>query len=410
MKKLHHGNVVRLYDVLTSKTKIFLVLELITGGELFERIATGGKFSERIARQYIQQLTEGMAYIHDQGVAHRDLKPENLLLNAEGDLKISDFGLSAILDHDRLLTTTCGTPNYIAPEILTQQPYNGRTADVWSIGVIMYVLMAGYMPFEDPSHSTLMRNIRDAKYQCPSWFSSDARDLLDRMLTPDPAHRINIADIQSHPWVMVQDSPSLPTAQPLGGQVSKSFTEAEGERLHVPPDITAFDVIGLSGALNLTPMLNRDDEEKGLGIFRATCFVSSYEPLKILGTLLPVLQRLGANCQTHEPSFKMRVAAPTKRGILQISVQVFRIHETRFICEFRRASGDVLDFHAFFNDVLDTIPGELVDTSHYSSSGLKGLKRIVQKRRESVALMMQSPHRKSRVVARDGSTGKIELK
>ncbi|KAG9389509.1 Protein kinase domain [Carpediemonas membranifera] len=388
LKALNHDSIVRLHDVLTSKTKIFLVMELITGGELFERLATSGKFSESTGRMFLHQLVSGLDYMHKKGIAHRDLKPENLLLNADGDLKISDFGLASE-DAARMLKTVCGTPNYIAPEILRSQPYDGKRADIWSVGVILYVMLAGFMPFEDPSQQTLIRNIVEARYNCPSWFSEDARDLISKMINPDVAQRITIPDILAHPWMLV-DSESRCPSPTKPKQVSKTYTEAEGEKVHAPPDITAFDVIGLSGALNLTPMLNRDVEEKGLGIFRATCFVSHYAPLQILEALLPVLQRLKANCQIHEPTFKMRVSAPTMNGILQISVQVFRITDNRFIAEFRRNSGDVLDFHSFFNDVLENIPSDLIDTTHYAANGQKGLKLILQRRKESVAMMQKA--------------------
>jgi serine/threonine protein kinase len=150
MKKATHKHVVGLREVLASRSKIFIVLDLVTGGELFDKIVEQSRFDEPLACKYFWQTLEGVGYCHDQGVCHRDLKPENLLLDSNGDLKISDFGLSTMFGAQCSLHTICGTPNYVAPEVLQMEyGYDGRTADVWSIGVILYVLLAGFLPFNE---------------------------------------------------------------------------------------------------------------------------------------------------------------------------------------------------------------------------------------------------------------------
>nr|GFA79563.1 CBL-interacting serine/threonine-protein kinase 24-like [Tanacetum cinerariifolium] len=155
-KIMRHPNIVRLYEVLSSQTKIYIILEFINGGELFDKIVNKGKLSERSARRYFQQLIDAIAYCHGKGVYHRDLKPENLLLDSEGKLKVSDFGLSALPQEGvELLYTTCGTPNYIAPEVLSENGYDGAAVDIWSCGVILYVLLAGYLPFEESNLASL---------------------------------------------------------------------------------------------------------------------------------------------------------------------------------------------------------------------------------------------------------------
>ncbi|XP_020090729.1 CBL-interacting protein kinase 8 isoform X3 [Ananas comosus] len=156
MKLVRHPHVVRLHEVLASRTKIYIILEFITGGELFDKIVHRGKLSEADSRRYFQQLIDGVDFCHTKGVYHRDLKPENLLLDSQGNLKISDFGLSALPDQGvSLLRTTCGTPNYVAPEVLSHKGYNGAIADIWSCGVILYVLLAGYLPFDEVDLTTL---------------------------------------------------------------------------------------------------------------------------------------------------------------------------------------------------------------------------------------------------------------
>ena len=180
MKLIDHRTVVRLKEVLASKTKIFIVLELVTGGELFDKIVDAGKFEPETARFYFQQLVVGTMFCHQNGVCHRDLKPENLLLDEFQNLKISDFGLSAMYeggesgpDKMTLLHTTCGTPNYVAPEVLADKGYDGYMADTWSIGVILFVFLAGYLPFDEPTMSALFRKVSNADFTYPTWFDED---------------------------------------------------------------------------------------------------------------------------------------------------------------------------------------------------------------------------------------------
>ncbi|CAN6442379.1 unnamed protein product [Victoria cruziana] len=187
MKLVRHPNIVRLHEVLASQTKIYIILEFITGGELFDKIVHQGRLSERESRRYFQQIIDAVEYCHKKGVYHRDLKPENLLLDSQGNLKISDFGLSALRRQGvELLHTTCGTPNYVAPEVLSHKGYDGSAADVWSCGVILYVLMAGYLPFNETDLPTLYKKINAAEFSCPSWFSSEATALIQKILDPDP--------------------------------------------------------------------------------------------------------------------------------------------------------------------------------------------------------------------------------
>ncbi|KAK9756222.1 hypothetical protein RND81_01G082000 [Saponaria officinalis] len=142
--------------VIASRSKIYIILEYITGGELFDKILHHGRLSEVEARRYFQQLIDGVECCHNKGVYHRDLKPENLLLDSQENIKISDFGLSAHPPEGvTLLKITCGTPNYVAPEVLNHKGYDGALADIWSCGVILYVLMAGYLPFDELDLTTL---------------------------------------------------------------------------------------------------------------------------------------------------------------------------------------------------------------------------------------------------------------
>jgi serine/threonine protein kinase len=146
-----------------------------------------GRLNEADARRYFQQLIDGVDFCHSKGVYHRDLKPENLLLDSQGNLKISDFGLSAWpAQGGALLRTTCGTPNYVAPEVLSHKGYDGALADTWSCGVILYVLLAGYLPFDEVDLTTLYGTIESAEYSFPAWFPNGAKSLIHRILDPNP--------------------------------------------------------------------------------------------------------------------------------------------------------------------------------------------------------------------------------
>jgi len=216
MKMVKHKNIIHMVEVLASKTKIFIVLELVTGGELFDKIVQVGKLTDNQARFYFQQLIDGVEYCHRLGICHRDLKPENLLLDDKGDLKISDFGLSSLYVGDaegdgtartELLHTTCGTPNYVAPEVLSDQGYDGKKADVWSCGVILYVLLAGFLPFDESTIVALFAKIQSADFTYPSWFTAEVRSLLDQMLVADPLQRFTLTSIKTHAWFQGEANP-----------------------------------------------------------------------------------------------------------------------------------------------------------------------------------------------------------
>ncbi|KAG5486884.1 hypothetical protein LSCM4_06352 [Leishmania orientalis] len=216
MKMLRQPNIIELHEVMQTSHHIYLVLELVTGGELFEKIASAKRFDEPTARHYFHQLICGIHYCHRQGIAHRDLKPENLLLDASDTLKISDFGLSNLQRTSAsgggtMLQTVCGTPNYVAPEVLKEQGYDGLKADIWSCGVVLFVMMAGYLPFDDENVNALFTKIERGEFRMARHFSTDARDLISRMLTVDPQERISLDGVIAHPWFRVDWNPAMLT-------------------------------------------------------------------------------------------------------------------------------------------------------------------------------------------------------
>ncbi|XP_006639996.1 calcium/calmodulin-dependent protein kinase type IV isoform X1 [Lepisosteus oculatus] len=207
--RLSHPNIIRLKDIFETESEIALVLELVTGGELFDRIVERGYYSERDAAHVIKQILEAVAYLHENGVVHRDLKPENLLyadLSLDAPLKIADFGLSKIVDEQVTMKTVCGTPGYCAPEILRGNAY-GPEVDMWSVGVILYILLCGFEPFFDPRGDQYMYSrILNCDYEfvSPWWdeVSLNAKDLVSKLIVLDPHKRLTVQQALQHPWVL----------------------------------------------------------------------------------------------------------------------------------------------------------------------------------------------------------------
>ncbi|OMO89834.1 hypothetical protein COLO4_19571 [Corchorus olitorius] len=208
MKLLHHPNVVRIHEVIGSKTKIYIVMEYISGGQLSDKLSYAKKLSEPEARKIFQQLIDAVDHCHSRGVYHRDLKPENLLLDDKGNLKVSDFGLSALRKPGDMLTTACGSPCYVAPELLANKGYDGAAADIWSCGVVLFEILAGYLPFDDRNLVVLYKKISAAQYTCPPWFTECQRKLIVRILNPDPEKRITIPEIIEDAWFQTDYVPS----------------------------------------------------------------------------------------------------------------------------------------------------------------------------------------------------------
>ena len=252
MSKLRHPHTVKLYEVLATRTIIYIVLEYVKGGELFAKVAKG-RFSEGLSRKYFQQLISVVSYCHARGIYHRDLKPENLLLDENEDLKVSDFGLSALTDQvqaDGLLHTLCGTPAYVAPEILAKRGYDGAKIDIWSCGVILFVLTAGYLPFNDPNLMNMYKKIYRGEFRCPKWMSPGLKRLLNRLLDTNPKTRITIAEIRRDPWFR-KGYKDIKIQEDL-----EFFLNEDEKSKYKPVDLNAFDIISFSSGLDLSTMFH----------------------------------------------------------------------------------------------------------------------------------------------------------
>jgi calcium/calmodulin-dependent protein kinase I len=212
MKKLDHPNVLKLQEVFENDEQIALVMELVTGGELFYKIVDKGNYSENDAANIVTQICKGVAYLHSEGIAHRDLKPENLLCSGEEDpaykpfrVVIADFGLSKTFNSGEKLETSCGTPDYVAPEVITADGGYDKSVDMWSVGVITYVLLCGFSPFLSSTQTGLFEKIIKVEYDFPDpeWthISQQAKDFIQHLLLKDPEKRFTAQQCLDHPWL-----------------------------------------------------------------------------------------------------------------------------------------------------------------------------------------------------------------
>uniref|UniRef100_A0A803LV86 non-specific serine/threonine protein kinase n=1 Tax=Chenopodium quinoa TaxID=63459 RepID=A0A803LV86_CHEQI len=385
MKLVRHPHVVRLHEVLASRTKIYIILEYITGGELFDKIAHRGRLSEVEARTYFQQLIDGVEFCHSKGVYHRDLKPENLLLDSQGNLKISDFGLSAQPPEGvSLLKTTCGTPNYVAPEVLNHKGYDGALADIWSCGIILYVLMAGFWVtltfcILDPFLLILLdvfvsfikmfftdefSHIANADFSFPSWFSMGAKSLIKRILDPNPQSRIRMEDIKDDEWFKKDYTPvSYIEYEDVNlDDINAVFDETENQQEYQqhgdddagPLILNAFDLIILSQGLNLQSLFDKGKDS----VKHQTRFVSQKPEKVVLSSMEVVAQSMGF--KTHIRNYKMRIEglSANKTGNITVILEVFEVAPTFLLVDIQRVAGDpneYLNFYKNFCENLDDI-------------------------------------------------------
>ncbi|GAB2282481.1 SNF1- protein kinase catalytic subunit alpha kin10 [Dionaea muscipula] len=220
-----HPHIIRLYEVIETPSDIYVVMEYVKSGELFDYIVEKGRLQEDEARHFFQQIISGVEYCHRNMVVHRDLKPENLLLDSDRNVKIADFGLSNIMRDGHFLKTSCGSPNYAAPEVISGKLYAGPEVDVWSCGVILYALLCGTLPFDDENIPNLFRKIKGGIYTLPSHLSHGARDLIPRMLVVDPMKRMTIAEIRQHRWFQDRLPRYLAVPPPDSVQQAKKIDE-----------------------------------------------------------------------------------------------------------------------------------------------------------------------------------------
>jgi len=240
LKRLHHPCVIRIEDVYETAEVLYIVLELVEGGELFDRVVSVTRFEEPTAKLLFYQMLVAVKYLHEQGITHRDLKPENVLLCSEKNetvIKITDFGLSKVVGEQSLMKTLCGTPSYLAPEVLLTAGTGGysKAVDLWSLGVILFICLGGYPPFsEEIKKHTLNEQIIKGLYTFPKTYwkavSPKAIDLIKKLLTVDPKKRISVEEALQHPWIS-DDEEVIDKANKLMSSVSSDMPPPSGRVL-----------------------------------------------------------------------------------------------------------------------------------------------------------------------------------
>ncbi|GAB4843295.1 CBL-interacting serine/threonine-protein kinase 7 [Ancistrocladus abbreviatus] len=328
MRRLNHPNILRIYEVMATKARIYLVMELAKGGDLFEKLARRAdhRFPEPCARRYFHQLVSALHYCHQNGVAHRDMKPQNILLDQEGNLKISDFGLSAVVDHEirngPILQTACGTPAFAAPEVVSRRGYDGSKADAWSCGVILFVMLTGSLPFDDSNLVTMYRKMHRREFHFPNSISRQARALIYQLLDPNPKTRLSIEKIMSSSWV--KGSQFVPRSVSLGDLVS--LNERKFERVS---SMNAFDIISMSSGLDLSGLF--DGESK-----KERRFTTKESPVKVVEKVVEAGGKLGYEVERGKAG-KIWLG----KGRLLMIVEVLEVGEGLLVVEVKVVDGGV---------------------------------------------------------------------
>ncbi|NP_001242199.1 CBL-interacting serine/threonine-protein kinase 1-like [Glycine max] len=360
LKLLRHPNVVRLYEVLASKTKIYMVLEYVNGGELFDIIASKGKHIEGEGRKLFQQLIDGVSYCHTKGVFHRDLKLENVLVDNKGNIKITDFGLSALPQHlreDGLLHTTCGSPNYVAPEVLANKGYDGATSDTWSCGVILYVILPGHLPFDDRNLVVLYQKIFKGDVQIPKWLTPGARNMIRRILDPNPETRITMAGIKEDPWFKKGYIPVNPEDEDVyvdqeAFSIHEQPNEAEQRNSGSPSLINAFQLIGMSSCLDLSGFFEKEDVSE-----RKIRFASNLSVKDLIERIEDTATEM--EFRVEKKNGKLKVIRENKvhktLGCLSVVVEVFGISSSLYVVELRKSYGDGSVYKQLCNKLLNDL-------------------------------------------------------
>ncbi|KAL5549036.1 hypothetical protein UlMin_004267 [Ulmus minor] len=357
MKLLNHPNIVRIHEVLGSKTKIYIVMEYVSGGQLSDKMSYAKKLGEAEARKLFQQLIDAVDCCHNNGVYHRDLKPENLLLDSKGNLKVSDFGLSALRKPGDILSTSCGSPCYVAPELLVCKGYDGAAADVWSCGVILFELLAGYLPFDDRNLMNLYRKICRADYKFPEWFTEGQKRLISRIIEPNPVKRITISEIIEDEWFQKDYVPTcgnecdenvyLDDVKAVFDSIEDKITDSKMTKSS--SFINAFKLIAMSNDLDLSGLFEEENENKRkTRLGSKHTFFETIKRIEAAATdvSLSVERMNNFKMTMHQKSPKPKMIR-CSRSYLKLSAEVIEVTPTNCVVEISKSAGELRVYKEF---------------------------------------------------------------
>ncbi|KAF8190055.1 kinase-like domain-containing protein [Pholiota molesta] len=370
---------------------IYMLLEFAGGGDLFDKIAADVGVQEDVAQLYFNQLVAGMSYIHSQGVCHRDLKPENILLDAAGTLKISDFGLSAVFrlkdsGKTRMLSEKCGSLPYVAPELNSDAPYNAEPIDVWGVGVILYTLLCGNTPWDEPTASSpeFCRYVNGTIFAERPWsrIPSEPLSLIKGMLTLDPAKRLTLDDVAAHPWCMRQSQLASEGLVELANRLTQSIHDNGEMNYSAPPTLngpgemdTDEDTVMQSATSHQSQftqslMLFSQTQSGSRYTPHLTRFYAALGPTLIIGLIHESLEALGVKCKPAPPiadgpsgeRHRLRIGGWDKRrqmfkGWVDVERFAYRGAEGSF-CVMRRDEGNPISWRQLWRALIES---ELVE-------------------------------------------------
>ncbi|KQJ93623.1 CBL-interacting serine/threonine-protein kinase 21 isoform X2 [Brachypodium distachyon] len=355
MRLLNHPNIVKIHEVIATKTKICLVMEYVPGGKLSDKLSYLKRMDGREAKKYFYQLIDAVDYCHRRGVCHRDLKPENLLLDSQGNLKVSDFGLSVLRRPGQLLSTSCGSPCYVAPEVVQHKSYDGAAADIWSCGVILFELLAGYLPFQDRSLTNLYRRISRAQFAFPQWITLSQKKIILRILDPSPLTRAKISDIFDDEWFQEGYNPSEMRIQSeenydcvdleevgRDSDSSHSTEVREAEEANLEPDrfVNAFRLIATCSDLDLSGLFH---EQK-------TKFGSPYPVQETLAMITVAARDVRLSAKRMSNSMvKLQDIRLLSRSMLDLtlSAEVIEVTPAHCVVEVSKSTSDLRAYKEF---------------------------------------------------------------
>ncbi|GAA0152739.1 non-receptor serine/threonine protein kinase [Lithospermum erythrorhizon] len=332
MRRLnHHPNILQIHEVMATKTKIYLVMELAPKGELFMQLQRKGRFSEATARSYFHQFISALQFCHKNGVAHRDIKPQNILLDGNGRLKISDFGLSALPEHlkNGMLHTTCGTPAYTAPEVVYRKGYDGAKADAWSSGVILFAFLAGTLPFDDSDLPSMYRAMHRRVFNFPDWISKPARKIICLLLDPNPNTRLSIQELVNLSWFKR-------SAQ--GGTIeNQDFSNQSREKeLKFLRNLNAFDIISMSSGLDLSGIFEVGSRKKEIR------FTSNKKVKEIEERVMAIGKELGCRVKRGKGGGINLI-----KGRMDLAVELWEVVANLWFVELKVNDGGLVEVEEF---------------------------------------------------------------
>eukprot|EP00301_Raphidiophrys_heterophryoidea_P005558 c12322_g1_i1.p1 GENE.c12322_g1_i1~~c12322_g1_i1.p1 ORF type:complete len:467 (+),score=145.02 c12322_g1_i1:55-1455(+) len=356
MKLMKHSGVVEIKEVLATTKKIYIVMDLVIGGDLLDRIEAAGYLDEESALFYFRSMVEATDKCHQQDICHRDLKPENMLISADNQIKITDFGMSVLNDHAKpggqanLLDTVCGTPNYVAPEVLEGKGYDGKKADVWSLGCILYVMLCGALPFDGPKNTMFPAILKGQHEPFPAHVSKHAQAFIKQILTVSPDARLTIEGIKAHPffskYTSAEDAAAVAAASGGSSKPKLGLSQLLSVKAHLPyrkktptsepsePTPMSMGVLelvtvglgldiasGLEAANTTTTGGDRRSKEKG--VFR---FATTHQPQAVLSVMADALTELGIeSVRVVQATFRLKGEMDHITGLLKFTIRVIQL-------------------------------------------------------------------------------------